>query len=358
MTTSLPETMKAVGYRSKGSIDRDDALVDVTLPVPTAAVGSHDLLVKIAAVSVNPIDTKLRRRKDPAPGQYEILGFDAVGVVHVVGPDCSLGFTVGDRVYYAGDITRPGTNAEYHVVDERIVGKAPARLTNAQAAALPLTTITAYEMLFDRLQILEQKTPTRGGGGNNKDAILIIGAAGGVGSIAVQLVRAKRPDMTIIATASRPETIAHCSSLGAHHVINHRQALAPQVKELVGLAAVRYVFSTTMTHQHVDDIVEILAPMGKLGLIDDPEGGFDVMKFKKKSISIHWELMFTRSMFQTADMVQQHELLTEVAALVDAGKVQTTLTQVAGKIDAATLKQVHAKIESGTAHGKIVLEEF
>ena len=223
MTTALPTAMKAVGYLTKGAIDREDALLDTTLPVPS--VSGCDLLVKIAAVSVNPIDTKLRRRKDAVDGSHVVLGFDAVGTVAAVGPDCTLGMGVGDRVYYAGDMTRPGTNAEYHVVDERIVAKAPTSLSDAQAAALPLTTITAYEMLMDRLQI-QNPTPLGGKG------IMIIGGAGGVGSIAIQLVRSKVPDMTVIATASRPETTEFCTNLGAHHVVNHRQPLAPQVKAL------------------------------------------------------------------------------------------------------------------------------
>lgn len=342
--------MKAVGYLAKGSIDRDNALLDITVPTPSDVKGA-DLLVQIAAVSVNPIDTKLRVRKDAAsPEQPVILGFDAVGTVQAVGPACTLGFETGDRVYYAGDITRPGTNAEYHVVDERIVAKAPTSLSDAQAAALPLTTITAYEMLFDHLRL--QSPPAMGG-----QTILIIGGAGGVGSMAIQLVRAKVPDMTVIATASRPETVNFCKELGAHHVINHREPLAPQIKAL-DVGYVGFCFSTTATNQHRDDIVEVLGPMGRFGLIDDPENGFDVMPFKRKSISIHWELMFTRSMFQTPDMVQQHKLLTEVAAMVDAGQVRTTLTEAAGRIDAATLKKVHAKIESGTACGKIVVEGF
>ena len=341
--------MKAVGYKNPGPIDREDALLDIEIPKPSSPKG-HDLLVQIDAVSCNPVDTKWRKAKAPPEGsEYGVLGYDAVGTVEAIGPDCTL-FQVGDRVYYAGDITRPGTNSEYHLVDERIVGHAPKSLTNAKAAALPLTAITAYEMLFDRLRVQQ---PTADGG----NLILVIGAAGGVGSITLQLLRSLT-NLTIIGTASRPETIELVKSFGAHHVINHRQPLAPQVQAL-GVGAPGFLFSTTQTDKHLQDIVECMAPQGRFGLIDDPqEGGLDIMAFKLKAISIHWELMFTRPIFQTCDLQEQHKILNKVAELVDAGKITSTLTQVAGKIDAATLEKVHALIESGTAHGKIVLEGF
>jgi NADPH2:quinone reductase len=337
--------MKAVAYRTPGPIDREDALQDITLETPKAE--GRDLLVKIIAVSVNPVDAKVRMRMPPEGGDWRVLGFDASGVVEAVGPEVQ-NFKPGDAVFYAGSIARPGTNSEYHLVDERIVGHKPANLSDAEAAALPLTAITAWEMLFDRLDVRRQ-TPQ---GGNT---ILVIGGAGGVGSITIQLLRAWT-DMTVIATASRPETQDWVRECGAHYVINHRQPLAHQV-EALGLGAPGFVFSTTQTDRHLADIVELIAPQGRFGLIDDPEE-LDAMPLKLKAVSLHWEMMFTRSLFGTPDMAEQGKLLNEVAALVDAGRIRSTATEVAGKIEAATLRAVHARIESGSARGKIVLEGF
>lgn len=337
--------MKAVAYRTPGPIEREDALQDITLETPKA--DGRDLLVKIIAVSVNPVDTKLRLGAAPEGGGWRVLGFDASGVVEAVGPEVRS-FKPGDAVFYAGSIARPGTNSEYHLVDERIVGRKPASLSDAEAAALPLTAITAWEMLFDRLDV---KRPTSQGG----NIILVIGGAGGVGSITIQLLRALT-DLTVIATASRLESQNWVRECGAHYVIDHRRPLAPQV-EALGLGAPGFVFSTTQTAQHVADIVELIAPQGRFGLIDDPEG-LNAKPFKLKAVSLHWEMMFTRSLFGTPDMAEQGKLLNEVAALVDTGRIRSTLTEVAGKINAATLRAVHAQIESGSARGKIVLEGF
>ena len=337
--------MKAVAYKTPGPIDRPDALQDITLEKPEAK--GRDLLVKIAAVSVNPVDTKVRRKVAPEGDEWRVLGFDAVGVVEAVGSEVQR-FKPGDAVFYAGSIARPGTNSEYHLVDERIVGRKPSTLSNAEAAALPLTAITAWEMLFDRLDV---KRPTPQGG----NLILVIGGAGGVGSITIQLLRALT-ELTVIATASRPETQDWVRECGAHHVIDHRQSIAPQV-EALGLGAPGFVFSITQTDKHLADIVELIAPQGRFGLIDDPQA-LDVMPLKRKAVSLHWEFMFTRSLFETPDMVEQGKLLNEVAALVDAGRIRSTATEVAGKIDAATLRAVHARIENGSARGKIVLEGF
>jgi len=337
--------MKAVAYKTPGPIDREDALQDITLETPRAE--GRDLLVKINAISVNPVDTKVRMGMPPEGSEWRVLGFDAAGLVEAVGPEVQ-NFKPGDSVFYAGSITRPGTNSEYHLVDERIVGRKPASLSDAEAAALPLTAITAWEMLFDRLDV--KRPPPQGG-----NTILVIGGAGGVGSITIQLLRALT-DLTVIATASRPETQDWVRECGAHHVIDHRQPLAPQV-EAMGLGAPGFVFSTTMTDRHLVDIVELIAPQGRFGLIDDPEV-LDAMPFKTKAVSLHWEFMFTRSLFGTPDMAEQGKLLNEVAALVDEGRIHSTATEVAGKIDASTLRAVHAKIESGTARGKIVLEGF
>lgn len=337
--------MKAVAYKAIGPIDREDALEDITLETPKTA--GRDLLAKINAVSVNPVDTKLRQRQAPEAGGWVVLGYDAAGVVETVGPEVK-NFRPGDAVFYAGAMNRPGTNSEYHLVDERIVGRKPASLSDAEAAALPLTAITAWEMLFDRLDV---ERPTAQGG----NIILVIGGAGGVGSITIQLLRALT-DLTVIATASRPETQDWVRTCGAHHVIDHRQPLAPQV-EALGLGAPGFVFSTTQTDAHFADIVELIAPQGRFGLIDDP-AELNAMPFKLKAVSLHWELMFARSLFATPDMSEQGKLLNEVASLVDAGKIRSTVTEVVGKIDAATLRRVHAQIESGSARGKIVLEGF
>ena len=337
--------MKAVAYKTPGPIDREDALQDISLEKPEAE--GRDLLVKVNAVSVNPVDTKLRRGAAPENGQWRVLGFDAAGVVADAGPEVR-DFKPGDSVFYAGSIARPGTNSEYHLVDERIVGRKPASLSDVQAAALPLTSITAWEMLFDRLDV---KRPTAQGG----NIILVIGGAGGVGSITIQLLRALT-GLTVIATASRPKTQDWVRECGAHHVISHRRPLAPQV-EALGLGAPGFVFSTTQTDQHLDDIVELIAPQGRFGLIDDP-AELNAMPFKRKAISLHWELMFTRPLFNTPDMAEQGKLLNQVAELVDAGRIRSTATEVAGRAVAATLRKVHAQIESGSARGKIVLEGF
>jgi zinc-binding alcohol dehydrogenase family protein len=335
--------MKAVAYTHARPVGHDEALLDVELPDP--APRHHDILVEVKAVSVNPVDTKVRRRSDPV-GEPRILGFDAAGIVSAVGSDVTL-FGVGDAVWYAGSIARPGSNSELQLVDERIVGHKPASLSYADAAALPLTTITAWEMLFDRLQI--PLSPHREG------ALLIIGGAGGVGSIAIQLAR-QLTGVTVIATASRPETREWCLSLGAHEVVDHSADLAAELKR-VDIGAVEYVFSTNATDRHWKAIVEAVAPQGAVGLIDDPEP-VDVRALKQKSASLHWELMFTRSLFATPDMIEQHRLLEAVAHLVDQGRIRTTLAEHFGRIDANNLRRAHALIESGRARGKIVLEGF
>ncbi|MDR7096642.1 zinc-binding alcohol dehydrogenase family protein [Hydrogenophaga laconesensis] len=336
--------MKAVGYQKPQLIDQPEALLDITLPEPVAT--GRDLLVEVKAVSVNPVDTKVRRSALPADGQtHKVLGWDASGIVKAVGPDVTL-FQPGDRVWYAGSIARAGTNSERHLVDERIVGHMPRSLDFAQAAALPLTAITAWEMLFDRLGIAPGKRPTQ-------QTLLIIGASGGVGSILTQLAT-RLTGLTVIGTASRPETQAWVKELGAHHVIDHSRPLTEELQR-IGHPQVDLIVSLTQTDTHVDQIVEAIAPQGKFGLIDDPTS-LDVTKFKRKSVSVHWELMFTRALFGTDDMVGQHRLLNEVAALVDAGLVRTTLAEHFGPINAANLRRAHALVESGKARGKVVLE--
>lgn len=338
--------MKAVAYYHSLPADHADALLDVELPTPTP--GPRDLLVEVKAISVNPVDTKIRRNVAPSDGDAKVLGWDASGIVKAVGSEVSL-FQPGDRVYYAGAINRAGANSELHVVDERIVGHMPNSLPFAEAAALPLTAITAWELLFERLQIPQ-------GNADQGQSLLIVGAAGGVGSVLVQLAR-QLTGLTVIGTASRPETQAWVRELGAHHVIDHRQPLSEELKR-IGIDQVTHVASLTQTDQHFAQLVEALAPQGRLALIDDPEQPLDIMQLKRKSLSLHWELMFTRSLFETADMIEQHHLLDRVAELVDAGTLRTTLGEHFGSINAANLRRAHALLESGTAKGKIVLEGF
>ncbi|MGF1877009.1 zinc-binding alcohol dehydrogenase family protein [Photobacterium frigidiphilum] len=344
--------MKAIGYLEAKAIDQPDALLDIELPMPTAT--GRDVLVNVNAISVNPVDTKIRRNAQPNEGEHKILGWDAVGEIVAIGDDVEH-YKVGDKVWYAGDITRQGTNAEYHLVDERIVGKQPLTLSNTEAAALPLTAITAWELLFDRLGfdllgfnvINHAASDTR---------LLIVGASGGVGSILTQLA-VKLTNATVIGTASRQESQAWVTSLGADYVIDHSKSLTEELAR-IGISDVTHVISLTHTDKHFNEIVEALAPQGQLALIDDPQEPIDIMKLKRKSLSLHWELMFTRSMFQTADMDKQRQLLNAVSSLIDDGELVTTLGQNFGKINAENLIKAHAYIESGKSIGKVVLEGF
>lgn len=335
--------MKAIAFTQHGlPIEDPNALLDMDLPKPTP--GSRDLLIEVHAVSVNPVDTKIRAGSGPT--EPKVVGWDAVGTVREVGSEVTL-FKVGDEVFYAGSIVRPGSYSEFHLVDERIVGHKPKTIDNAHAAALPLTSITAWELLFDRLAVQE--------GGGEGESLLIIGAAGGVGSILVQLAR-QLTKMTVIGTASRPETQSWIKQLGAHHVIDHSQPLVAQL-EKIGVGQVSHVASLTHTDSHFMQLIEALRPQGKLALIDDPKA-LDVVPMKRKALSLHWELMFTRSLFETPDMIKQHELLNRVADLIDEGVLKTTLGEHFGAINAANLRRAHAVVESGKAKGKIVLEGF
>jgi NADPH:quinone reductase len=336
--------MKAVALTHYLPIDNPKSFIDVELPMPQAS--GRDLLVAVHAVAVNPVDTKVRSPKDKVEAQPRVLGWDASGVVQAVGPDVTL-FKVGDPVYYAGDITRSGSNAQYQLVDERIVGHKPASLSHAEAAALPLTTITAYEAFFDRLRIDRD-------GASAGQSLLIIGASGGVGSIGIQL--AKRAGLKVIATASRPETIAWVKELGADHVVNHREPLVPQVRAL-GLQHVDHV-AIFNDMRHWAAAVELVHPQGGIVSIDDTDLPMPMSGMKTKAASLHWEFMFARAMHQTPDMIEQHRLLSFVAQEIDAGRIRTTVSEVLRPINAAQLRQAHALVESGRARGKIVLEGF
>ncbi len=337
--------MKAIAYYHARPITDAQALQDIELPEPVA--GPRDLLVEVKAISVNPVDTKVRQNVQPEGGEAKVLGWDVAGVVKAVGSDVTL-FQPGDKVFYAGSLTRPGANSELHVVDERIVGHMPKTLSFAHAAALPLTAITAWELLFERLQVAEGESA-------NQQSLLIVGAAGGVGSILIQLAR-QLTSLKVIGTASRPETTAWVRELGAHEVLDHSKPLSEELKR-AGLHSVTHVASLTQTDQHLDQLVEALQPQGKLGLIDDPKS-LDVSKLKRKSLSLHWEFMYTRSMFGTPDMIEQHKLLNRVAQLIDAGTLKTTFGEHFGTINASNLRRAHELLESGKAKGKIVLEGF
>ncbi|ODJ92915.1 NADPH:quinone reductase [Pseudomonas viridiflava] len=337
--------MKAVAYYQSLPVSNPDSLQNIELPEPVA--GARDLLVEVKAISVNPVDTKIRQNVSPENGDAKVLGWDVAGVVKAVGSDVTL-FKPGDKVYYAGSLIRPGANSELHVVHERIVGHMPKSLSFAHAAALPLTAITAWELLFERLQIAQGK-------GESGQSLLIVGAAGGVGSILTQLAR-QLTALKVIGTASRAETESWVRELGAHEVLDHSKPLSEELKR-VGIQAVTHVASLTQTEQHLDQLVEALQPQGKLGLIDDPKA-LDVSKLKRKSLSLHWEFMYTRSMFETDDIIEQHNLLNRVAELVDAGTLKTTFGEHFGTINAENLRRAHELLESGKAKGKIVLEGF
>lgn len=335
--------MKAVGYRKSLPIDAPDALIDFETDKPEPR--GRDIRVAVKAISANPVDYKVRKRAEPKAGDTKILGFDATGIVDAVGPDVSL-FRPGDEVWYAGSIQRQGTNSEFHLVDERIVGHKPKTLSFAQSAALPLTSITAWELLFDRLGVAPGKSV-------DPRTLLIVGGAGGVGSILIQLAR-RLTGLTVIATASRPESSKWCLDLGAHHVIDHSKPMKDQIDALK-IPPVSLIAGLTNTDQHFAALVDIVAPQGKIGLIDDPTS-LNANLLKGKAVSLHWESMFTRSSFQTDDMIAQHNLLDDVASLIDNGVLRTTLDKVLGKISATNLKQAHALLEGGRSTGKLVLE--
>jgi len=335
--------MKAVALTRYLPIDDPQSLLDVELDTPVAA--GRDLLVRVEAVSVNPVDTKVRAPKPQVEAQPKVLGYDAAGAVEAVGPDVTL-FRPGDAVYYAGDVTRPGSNAQFQLVDERLAARKPASLDFAQAAALPLTAITAWELLFDRMPYAFE------GGGEGK-SLLVIAGAGGVGSIAIQL--AKLAGFTVIATASREETVAWCRELGADHVVDHRQPLTPQLQAL-GFDTIDAALNLADTDRYWTELGELLAPQGHVGLIVEPSGALKIGDpYKAKCIGIHWEMMFARPRFRTADMGEQGRILARVAELLDAGRLRGTLRETLSPIDAANLREAHRRLESGRTIGKLAI---
>ncbi|GGG26118.1 NADPH:quinone reductase [Paenibacillus abyssi] len=338
--------MKAVGLHRYLPIEHPESLLDVQVQKP--APQGRDLLVQVKAISVNPVDTKVRSPKERTEASPRILGWDVAGVVEAVGEACSL-FKPGDEVFYAGSITRAGGNSEFHLVDERIVGKKPASLDFAEAAALPLTAITAWEGLFDRMGVSQDTTLNQG------KSILIIGAAGGVGSIATQI--ASLAGLTVVGTASRPESVQWAKEHGAAHIINHHEPFVPQL-QAIGLTSVDYIFCLNQTDQHWENMAEAIAPQGKICSIVETDTLLNLTLLKNKSVTFVWELMFTRAMYETADMIEQYRLLNKVAEKIDAGELRTTLAKRLEPINAANLRQAHKMLESGKTIGKIVLEHF
>ena len=336
--------MKAVGLYKYLPIEQADALLDIEIDKPCPQ--ARELLVKVHAVAVNPVDVKMRAPQDKVEGVPRILGWDAAGVVAEVGANATL-FKLGDEVFYAGSFTQPGCNSEFHIVDERIVGAKPKSLSFTQAAALPLTSITAWEAIFDRLGIDNN-------GAEAGKQLLILGGAGGVGSVAIQVAK-QVAKLAVTATASRLESRKWCKELGADHVVNHYIDIPEQVSEL-GIDGYDYILCFNDTDEHWQSIASVIAPQGKICSIVETAADVDLGALKSKSATFVWEFMFTRSMYETGDMIEQHHLLNSVAELVDAGKVKTTINQVLEPINASSLKKAHAEIESRHTIGKIVLQ--
>ena len=336
--------MKAIGLTRYLPIEDAASLVDFELEISKPL--GRDLLVNIHAIAVNPIDTKIRKPKEKVEEVPKILGWDAAGIVVDVGPEVSL-FNVGDKVFYAGELNRNGSNAEYQLVDERLVGHMPQTLTMEQGAALPLTSVTAWECLFDRLGIAEDPAKNQG------KSILIIGGAGGVGSIAIQLAK-KVAGLQVITTASRPETIQWVKELGADEVINHRQDLIPQMHAL-NIPLVDYILCNSNTDDYYQSMVQLIKPQGKMCALVDAEKPLNLTLLKAKSATFVWESMFTRSSFKTDDMIEQHHILERISRLIDDGTLKTTVNEIKKPINAENLRAAHAQLESGSTIGKIVI---
>ncbi|MCG7436049.1 zinc-binding alcohol dehydrogenase family protein [Lysinibacillus sp. FSL M8-0216] len=342
----IMEKMKAVGLHQYLPVDQPESLLDLQIAKPS--VKDRDLLIKVKAVSVNPVDYKVRTPKEKFEDTPKILGWDVAGIVVESGPLCTL-FKPGDEVYYAGDITRQGCNSEFHLVDERIVGHKPKSLNFAESAALPLTSITAYEAIFDRMKVSSLSNE------NKNKTILIIGAAGGVGSIAIQL--AKWAGLTVIGTASRQESRVWATDLGADYIINHYEEFIPQLK-IIGFEAVDYILCLNSTQEYWANMAEAIAPQGTICSIVETDEPINLTLLKNKSVTFVWEFMFTRSMYQTEDMNEQHKLLNRIAILVDSNILKTTISEILYPINADNLRKAHAILENGKTIGKIVLEGF
>nr|WP_324617572.1 zinc-binding alcohol dehydrogenase family protein [Herbaspirillum camelliae] len=339
---TTPVHMAAIAFRRGSTLDAPDCLTDVDTERPEP--GPHDLRVAVHAVSVNPVDTKIRAGRVAVPDGVRSLGWNAAGIVEAVGEAVTL-FQPGQKVYYAGSFDRSGSNAQFHLVDERLVGHMPQTLGFAEAAALPLTSLTAWQLLFDRLGVAPGKPADAG-------SLLVLGGAGGVGSMLIQLAR-RLTGLTVIATASREESRDWCLALGAHHVIDHRQPLLAQVGALPA-PPVTHIAALSHTAEHLHELVELIAPQGRLAIITDHDT-LDAAPFKAKSVSLHWEMVFTRPLYRTPDMVAQHRILDEVAALVDAGVLRSTASHVLHPLDSPRLIEAHRLVEGGGVAGKVVV---
>ncbi|WP_207427971.1 zinc-binding alcohol dehydrogenase family protein [Pedobacter sp. SYSU D00535] len=336
--------MKAIGFKTSLPIDEADSFIEFEKEIPTAK--GKDILVKVEAISVNPVDYKIRKSslKDKQQDTPKVIGWDAVGTVEATGNEVTL-FKKGDRVFYAGDLTRDGSNQEYQLVDERIVGLAPKNISMEQAAAMPLTSLTAWEMFFDHLQLSKEKDAGK--------SILIIGGAGGVGSVAIQLAK-KLLGLNVIATASRAVTMEWCKKMGADHVVNHNNLIG-EIKN-IGFEQVDYIVDFVDLNQYWEPIVDLIKPQGKVGCISDPTEPVKLNQLKRKSVSFYWELMFTRSMYQTEDMIEQHNILNNIAQLLDDGILQPTLHTTLEGLTAENMKEAHRLLESGKTVGKVVVK--
>jgi zinc-binding alcohol dehydrogenase family protein len=340
--TTTPQRMAAIAFRRHSTLADSDCLADIDAERPDP--GPHDLRVAVQAVSVNPLDTKIRAGLVAVPDHVRSLGWDAAGIVESVGKAVTL-FRPGQAVYYAGSFDRTGSNAQFHLVDERIAGRMPESLSFAEAAALPLASLTAWQLLFDRMGV-QRGQPADAG------SLLVLGGAGGVGSMLIQLAR-RLTGLTVIATASRAQSRDWCLALGAHHVIDHRQALSAQLGTLA-LPPVTHIAALSHTATHLTELAELIAPQGRLAIIDDHDT-LDAVPFKAKSVSLHWEMVFTRPLYRTPDMLAQHRILDEVAALVDAGVLRSTASHVLHPLGAARLIEAHRLVEGGGVTGKVVV---
>lgn len=334
--------MKSIIYRPCSRLSQHDVFREIDTPRPTP--GANDLLVAVKAVSVNPVDTKVRSGNVPVPDNVTTLGWDVAGIVVAVGSNVAL-FTVGQEVFYAGTFTRPGANAEFHLVDERLVGIKPRSLSFAQAAALPLTGLTAWELLFDRLRITPGKK-------FNSGILLIVGGSGGVGSQLIQLAR-RLTGITVVATASRKESREWCLKLGAHYVIDHSKSLTEEINAL-NIAPVTHIAALTHTSKHFSALAEIIAPQGQIAIIDDHDF-LDAVPLKGKSVSLHWEMVFTRPLYQTEDMIAQHHILNEMALLIDDGILCSTLTKELRPFNCENIRLAHEIVERENMIGKVVV---
>ncbi|MCX2477315.1 zinc-binding alcohol dehydrogenase family protein [Pedobacter sp. MC2016-05] len=336
--------MKAIGFKTSLPVGEQHSFIEFETEKPVAT--GRNILVKIEAVSVNPVDYKIRQGslKDKVEETPKVIGWDAAGTVEEVGENTSL-FKKGDKVFYAGDITKTGSNQEYQLVDERIVGFAPKSIDATAAAAMPLTSLTAYELFFDRMRLSADRDKGK--------SILIIGGAGGVGSVAIQIAK-NILGLSVIATASRENSVSWCKKQGADFVINHKN-LVEEMKA-IGFDQVDFIADFVDVNQYWDAFVQLIKPQGQIGSISDPTQPVNLRQLKGKSVSFHWELMFTRSMLQTEDMESQHHILNTVARWLDEGKISSTQNSILTGLTAKNLKEAHRLLESGTTIGKLVIK--